>query len=182
MALSGKRILLVIGGGIAAYKSLDLIRRLRERGASVRCILTAGAQEFVTPLAASSLSRTTQPHGPVRSAGRGGYRPHPARPRCRPDRRRPGDRQPHGQDGGRACGRSRNDGAARHHPADPDSARHERPHVAAPGDAAKPRERCWMTASTGSVPTTARWRRRNSAPAAWRSLWKSPTRPNACWP
>ena len=42
MALSGKRILLVIGGGIAAYKSLDLIRRLRERGASVRCILTAG--------------------------------------------------------------------------------------------------------------------------------------------
>jgi phosphopantothenoylcysteine decarboxylase / phosphopantothenate---cysteine ligase len=56
MALSGKRILLVIGGGIAAYKSLDLIRRLRERGASVRCILTAGAQEFVTPLAASSLS------------------------------------------------------------------------------------------------------------------------------
>src|SRR6478609_11052815 len=56
MALSGKRILLVIGGGIAVYKSLDLIRRLRERGASVRCILTAGAQEFVTPLAASSLS------------------------------------------------------------------------------------------------------------------------------
>ena len=37
MTLSGKRILLVIGGGIAAYKSLDLIRRLRERGASVRC-------------------------------------------------------------------------------------------------------------------------------------------------
>jgi len=56
MALSGKRILLVIGGGIAAYKSLDLIRRLRERGAAVRCILTAGAQEFVTPLAASSIS------------------------------------------------------------------------------------------------------------------------------
>ena len=40
------RILLVIGGGIAAYKSLDLIRRLRERGASVRCILTEGAQRF----------------------------------------------------------------------------------------------------------------------------------------
>ncbi|MCB5174923.1 MULTISPECIES: bifunctional phosphopantothenoylcysteine decarboxylase/phosphopantothenate--cysteine ligase CoaBC [Microvirga] len=56
MALSGKRILLVIGGGIAAYKSLDLIRRLRERGASVRCIMTAGAQEFVTPLAASAIS------------------------------------------------------------------------------------------------------------------------------
>ncbi|AWM85561.1 bifunctional phosphopantothenoylcysteine decarboxylase/phosphopantothenate--cysteine ligase CoaBC [Microvirga sp. 17 mud 1-3] len=56
MALTGKRILLVIGGGIAAYKSLDLIRRLRERGASVRCIMTAGAQNFVTPLAASAIS------------------------------------------------------------------------------------------------------------------------------
>jgi len=55
-ALSGKRILLVIGGGIAAYKSLDLIRRLRERGASVRCILTNGAQQFITPLAASALT------------------------------------------------------------------------------------------------------------------------------
>jgi phosphopantothenoylcysteine decarboxylase/phosphopantothenate--cysteine ligase len=54
--LPAKRILLVIGGGIAAYKSLDLIRRLRERGASVRCILTAGAQNFITPLAASAIS------------------------------------------------------------------------------------------------------------------------------
>lgn len=54
--LDGKRILLVIGGGIAAYKALDLIRRLRERGAGVRCVLTAGAQRFVTPLAAGSLS------------------------------------------------------------------------------------------------------------------------------
>ena len=51
--LAEKRVLLVIGGGIAAYKSLDLIRRLRERGASVRCVLTQGAQEFVTPLAAA---------------------------------------------------------------------------------------------------------------------------------
>ncbi|WP_414472365.1 bifunctional phosphopantothenoylcysteine decarboxylase/phosphopantothenate--cysteine ligase CoaBC [Microvirga sp. M2] len=56
MTLSGKRVLLVIGGGIAAYKSLDLIRRLRERGASVRCILTHGAQQFITPLAASALT------------------------------------------------------------------------------------------------------------------------------
>jgi len=50
------RILLIIGGGIAAYKSLDLIRRLRERGAAVRCILTAAAQEFITPLSAGALS------------------------------------------------------------------------------------------------------------------------------
>jgi phosphopantothenoylcysteine decarboxylase/phosphopantothenate--cysteine ligase len=51
-----KRVLLVIGGGIAAYKSLDLIRRLKERGFAVRCILTKAAQEFVTPLAAGALS------------------------------------------------------------------------------------------------------------------------------
>ncbi|KGM32148.1 bifunctional phosphopantothenoylcysteine decarboxylase/phosphopantothenate synthase, partial [Inquilinus limosus MP06] len=51
-----RRILLVIAGGIAAYKSLDLIRRLRERGARVRCILTQAATEFVTPLAVSALT------------------------------------------------------------------------------------------------------------------------------
>ena len=49
------RILLIIGGGIAAYKSLDLIRRLQDRGAGVRCILTGAAQHFVTPLAAGAL-------------------------------------------------------------------------------------------------------------------------------
>jgi len=51
-----RRILLIISGGIAAYKSLDLIRRLKERGFAVRCILTRAAQEFVTPLAAGALS------------------------------------------------------------------------------------------------------------------------------
>ncbi len=56
MTLSGKRILLIIGGGIAAYKCLDLIRRLRERGASVRCVMTGAAQHFVTPLAVGALS------------------------------------------------------------------------------------------------------------------------------
>jgi phosphopantothenoylcysteine decarboxylase/phosphopantothenate--cysteine ligase len=54
--LSGSRILLVIGGGIAAYKSLDLIRRVRERGASVRVLMTAAAKQFVTPLSAAALS------------------------------------------------------------------------------------------------------------------------------
>src|SRR5690606_28933729 len=48
--------LLVIAGGIAAYKSLDLIRRLRDKGASVRCILTDGGAQFVTPLAVAALS------------------------------------------------------------------------------------------------------------------------------
>jgi phosphopantothenoylcysteine decarboxylase/phosphopantothenate--cysteine ligase len=54
--LSGKRILLVIGGGIAAYKALDLIRRLRERGAAVRAVMTAAAQQFVTPLSVGALT------------------------------------------------------------------------------------------------------------------------------
>ena len=54
--LSAARILLVIGGGIAAYKSLELIRRLRERGASVSVVMTSAAQEFVTPLSAATLS------------------------------------------------------------------------------------------------------------------------------
>src|SRR6056297_3891637 len=54
--LSGKRILLIIGGGIAAFKSLDLIRRLRERGATVTPVLTRAAEEFVTPLSASALA------------------------------------------------------------------------------------------------------------------------------
>jgi phosphopantothenoylcysteine decarboxylase/phosphopantothenate--cysteine ligase len=49
-------VLLIIGGGIAAYKSLDLIRRLKERGMAVRAILTAAAQEFVTPLSAGALT------------------------------------------------------------------------------------------------------------------------------
>src|SRR5580658_6958094 len=54
--LQARRVLLVIAGGIAAYKSLDLIRRLRERGAAVRVVMTEAAQRFVTALAASSLS------------------------------------------------------------------------------------------------------------------------------
>ena len=56
MTLSSKRILLIIGGGIAAYKSLDLIRRLRERGASVRAVMTDAAQQFVTPLSVGALT------------------------------------------------------------------------------------------------------------------------------
>jgi len=50
------RVTLIIGGGIAAYKSLDLIRRLKERNIRVRCVLTRAAQQFVTPLSASALS------------------------------------------------------------------------------------------------------------------------------
>jgi phosphopantothenoylcysteine decarboxylase/phosphopantothenate--cysteine ligase len=54
--LSGKHILLIISGGIAAYKSLDLIRRLRERGCKVTPVLTKGGAAFVTPLSVSALA------------------------------------------------------------------------------------------------------------------------------
>lgn len=55
-SLQGKRILLIISGGIAAYKTPDLIRRLRERGAHVRPLMTRAAQEFVTPLTIGAVS------------------------------------------------------------------------------------------------------------------------------
>ncbi len=54
--LTGKRLLLIIGGGIAAYKVLELIRRLKERGASVRVVMTAAAQQFITPLSVGALT------------------------------------------------------------------------------------------------------------------------------
>jgi phosphopantothenoylcysteine decarboxylase/phosphopantothenate--cysteine ligase len=54
--LNGKRILLIVGGGIAAYKVLELVRRLRERGAAARCVLTAAGAQFVTQLALGALS------------------------------------------------------------------------------------------------------------------------------
>jgi len=55
MALNNKLILLIISGGIAAYKSLELIRLMKKAGASVRCILTSGGEQFVTPLSVSAL-------------------------------------------------------------------------------------------------------------------------------
>ncbi len=54
---AGKRVLLIVGGGIAAYKCLELTRRLVERRIDVRVVMTKGATEFVTPLSFSSLSR-----------------------------------------------------------------------------------------------------------------------------
>jgi phosphopantothenoylcysteine decarboxylase/phosphopantothenate--cysteine ligase len=51
-----KRVLLIVGGGIAAYKSLDLIRRLRERGVSVRVVMTPAAQRFITPLSVGAIA------------------------------------------------------------------------------------------------------------------------------
>lgn len=54
--LNGRRILLIVGGGIAAYKTLDLVRRLKERGATVRAVLTEAAKEFVTPLSMGTVT------------------------------------------------------------------------------------------------------------------------------
>ena len=56
MTLTGKKILLIIGGGVAAYKALDLSRRLMERGASVRGVLTKAGSEFITPMSVASLT------------------------------------------------------------------------------------------------------------------------------
>ncbi|MEM8976138.1 MAG: flavoprotein, partial [Pseudomonadota bacterium] len=54
--MSSKRVLLIIGGGIAAYKCLELIRRARDRGIAVRVVMTKAAQEFVTPLSIGALT------------------------------------------------------------------------------------------------------------------------------
>lgn len=55
--MSGKRILLIIGGGIAAYKSLELVRELSRRGISSRAILTRAGEQFVTPLSLAALTK-----------------------------------------------------------------------------------------------------------------------------
>lgn len=54
--MTEKRILLIIGGGIAAYKSLELIRMLKKRGIASRCVLTDAAKQFVTPMSVAALS------------------------------------------------------------------------------------------------------------------------------
>jgi len=54
--MNGQRILLIVGGGIAAYKACELVRGLRKAGASVRCVLTAGGAHFVTPMTLAALS------------------------------------------------------------------------------------------------------------------------------
>jgi phosphopantothenoylcysteine decarboxylase / phosphopantothenate---cysteine ligase len=58
MSLSGQRVLLIVAGGIAAYKALELIRLLRARGCGVVCVLTVAGQEFVTPLSLQALSES----------------------------------------------------------------------------------------------------------------------------
>ena len=54
--MQGKRILLVVGGGVAAFKAPELVRLIRKAGASVTPVLTRGGAEFVTPLTLSALA------------------------------------------------------------------------------------------------------------------------------
>ena len=54
--MNGKRVLLIVGGGIAAYKACELVRLIRKRGGSVRCVLTRAGTEFVTPMTLAALS------------------------------------------------------------------------------------------------------------------------------
>src|ERR1700728_3675783 len=58
MSLNGKRVLLIISGGIAAYKALELIRLLRKQGCGVTCVLTDSGSQFVTPLSLQALSES----------------------------------------------------------------------------------------------------------------------------
>ena len=136
----------------------------------VRCVLTAAAQQFVTPLAAGALERRARLHRSVRCAERIRRRPYPARARHRSHRGGAGDRRPDGEDGGRPRRRSRHRRAAGDRQADPDRAGHEPAHVGRQGDAAQSRAACRPTACASSAPTTARWRSAaKPASAAWPS-------------
>ena len=95
------RVLLIIGGGIAAYKSLDLIRRLRERGIAVRVVMTEAAQKFITPLSVGALAGEHPFTDLFDAEERVRRRPHPPRARHRSHCRGAGDRRPDGEDGQR---------------------------------------------------------------------------------
>ena len=113
--LSGKRVLLVIGGGIAAYKALDLIRRLRERGASRALHPDRGGRRSSSPRCRRARSPGDKVYTDLFDRERRGRdRPYPAFARGRPGGRRAGHRRPDGQAGRRARRRSRLDRAARH--------------------------------------------------------------------
>ncbi len=152
-------VTLIIGGGIAAYKALDLIRRLKERHIEVRCVLTKAAQQFVTPLAASALSHErvyTDLFDPEQRVRR---RPYPSGARMRSDRGGAGDRRPDGEDGAGPRRRSRQRDPAGGQPADPAGARHE------PADVEQPRH----PPQRAAAPARRRFHRSAPMPARWPS-------------
>ena len=137
-----ERIVLIIGGGIAAYKCLELIRRLRERGIAVRAVMTRAAQQFVTPLSVGALSNDrvfTELFDLDDEREIGHIRLSREADRCRGGARH---RRPAGQDGRRPCRRSRLLRAAGHRQARAGGARHEPAHVAASRDPAQCRRCC----------------------------------------
>ena len=157
MTLSGKRILLIIGGGIAAYKCArpdPPAARARRRGA-----LRHDRGRAAVRHAAVGRRADRRPclHRPVRPPGRAGCRPHPAGARGRPGRRRAGHRRPDGQAGQRPRQRSRLDRAAGHRQAGADGAGDEPADVGASGDPPQPRDAARPTASASSARTAARW-------------------------
>ena len=164
--MRGKRILLIVGGGIAAYKACELIRLIRKAGGSVRCVLTSGGAQFITADDARRLVRAAGPHQPVGPQGRGRDGPYPAVARGRPGRRLPGDGRSAGEDGGRHRRRSRHHPAARHRQEGARRAGDERADVAARGDPPQRRPAARRRRRPSSSPTRARWRAANMARAA----------------
>ena len=154
-----KRVLLIIGGGIAAYKSLDLIRRLKERGIAVRCILTKAAEHFVTPLSAGAIVGERVFTDLFDAGERIRRRPHPPRARHRSRRRRAGHRRPDGENGRRSRRRSRHRGAAGDGRENSAGAGDEPAYVGEQGDAAQSRAARRRRRACWSARTKARWRR-----------------------
>jgi phosphopantothenoylcysteine decarboxylase / phosphopantothenate---cysteine ligase len=169
--LKNKRILLIIGGGIAAYKSLELIRRLKERGARVTVSLTKAATEFVTPLSAASLSGNkvyTDLFSLTDEAEMG----HIQLSRSRSCRRRARNRGPAGEDGQRHRQRSRIDAPAGDRQARPCGSGHERADVASPRHVAQ----CCAPAEDGVLfvgPDEGDMACGEFGPAEWPSRWQS---------
>ena len=132
--LQDRRILLIISGGIAAYKSLDLIRRLRERGAAVRAIMTAAATAFRDPAIGRLAVRGQGLHRSVVADRRERDGAHPPVARGRSGRRGAGQRRPDRAHGGGSGRRSGDDGVARLGQEGADRADDEFDDVGAPGD------------------------------------------------
>ena len=167
--LDDRRILLIISGGIAAYKSLELIRRLRERGAAVRCVMTAAAQQFVTPLSVASLSED-KVYADLFSLTDESEMGH-----IRLSREAdlvvvaPATRRSDRAHGGGAGRRSRRDDAARLGQAGADRADDELDDVGASGDPGQSRDAGRRAAWCGSGRVRASSPAARSGRAAWRS-------------
>ena len=184
--LSSARILLVVGGGIAAYKSLELIRRLRDRGTSVRVVLTAAAKHFITPLSAATLSGEPVRDDLFSLTDEVADRPYRTVARRRSRRGRAGDGQSSRPHGRRPRRRSGDHLAAGDRQTRPCGSRHERQDVGASRNAAATsralrgrRRRC------SSVPRRwPKWRAASSAQDGWPSRRRSSAaidRALACW-